>query len=50
LSLNNDADSPETKQMKKELLRTQLVKEKAELERIQAEKEVILKGILDSGH
>ena len=50
LSLNNDADSPETKQMKKELLRTQLIKEKAELERIQAEKEVILKDILDSGH
>ena len=50
LSLNNDADSPETKQIKKELLRTQLVKEKAELERIQAEKEVILKGILDSSH
>jgi hypothetical protein len=36
--------------MKKELLRTQLIKEKAELKRIQAEKEVILKGILDSGH
>jgi hypothetical protein len=36
--------------MKKELLRTQLTKEKAELERIQAEKEVILKDILDSGH
>jgi hypothetical protein len=36
--------------MKKELLRTQLVKKKAELERIQAEKEVILKGILDSSY
>ena len=36
--------------MKKELLRTQLIKEKAELEWIQAEKKVILKGILDSGH
>ena len=36
--------------MKKGLLRTQLTKEKAELKRIQTEKEAILKGILNNDH